>query len=218
MVHYSYTFGRHDSNSYNRPAIRETRTVGATTGSLLTLAEAKQELAIVDTGVTALDDDTDARVTAAMGAVQEWCEQQTYRVFAATSDREVALDRWPDGEFRLSDPPLISVTAIKYYDESNVEQTVPNTQYDVLTPTNGAGRIVFNPTFERPGLYERADAVTIEYQAGYGTVDDIPAAAKLAARLMLSFYWDNDRENSVLATYERSAVSLLHGLAWGEYA
>lgn len=200
-------------------AIRRTVKDVTIGGTIMSLGEAKSELAITDTGDGSLDTDTDARVTAKLGLVRQWCEDQSYKTYTSTATtRTLELDKWTSVEIQIDAPPLIGVTSVEYYDETDSLQTLSGTMYEVLTPTRGRGRIVWNELMDRPALKGRADAVKVTYTCGYAAAADIPLTVVEAAKLMLSFFWDNDREDVVLRTYERSAIALMRGEEWGGYA
>lgn len=98
-------------------------------------------------------------------------------------------------------PPLQSVTSVKYYDENNVLQTFDAANYRVHVRKGGQGFLELLDDVSWPALYDRADAVQIEFVAGYGDdTDDVPAPLKHAIRLVCSDLWGNrgDAEASML--------------------
>ena len=189
-------------------------------GSLLTLAEAKDELSIFDTGVEEIDNATDARVTAMIEAATSWCEQYCSRTFRERANREMRMATWPrEGtEVVFFAPPLAEVHRVAYQDSDGIFQTVPTDQYSNITPTRGRGRLVFNHRFTYPAHREGVpDGVKYQYYAGYGLGAELPAVAKQAARLILSRWWDADRDPATLENYERAAEAMLEGLKFGDY-
>ena len=187
-------------------------------GSMFTLEEAKDELGIVDTGVASLDAKTDSQVTAKIAVVQRWCEDIVYRTYGINVARTLKLNRWPDEDrIRFDAPPLIAVTGITYLDEDEVAVPLDPSNYEVYTPTDLQGYLRWKEEFDRPALaVDRDDAVTIAYTSGYTDVANIPDTVKEAAWLMLSRYWDDNRELSVLESYERAAEALMRGEDWGD--
>lgn len=196
-----------------RRAVKET----ATSGELLTLAEAKSELGVVDTGDATLDLDTDTQLNALIVEVREMLERSVCRTFRTDVTRELTLDRWPKKEIKIDDPPLLSSPAltVQYWDEDNAPQTLASTEYDVLNPDKGRGRVVFNGNFTRPSLYGRADAILVTYHSGYAA---FPGLAKRAAKILLTAHWDDDKDDKSLEMYSVAAKALIIDLEWGEYA
>ncbi|MGV3649847.1 MAG: head-tail connector protein [Devosia sp.] len=96
------------------------------------------------------------------------------------------------GNDRLPLPPIVDIVSIKYIDTSGAEQTMPDTDYRLLS--NGSIWAERWPTVKGP------DAVRIRYRAGYdgepaaddGT-GDVPPAIKHAI-LMLVGQWYATRE------------------------
>lgn len=69
--------------------------------------------------------------------------------------------------------PLTDVAYVKYYDVNNLLQTIPEDKYRI----NTFGKqhfLEFDHNYIFPTVYNRTDAVLIEYTAGY-TESDIPS-------------------------------------------
>lgn len=82
---------------------------------------------------------------------------------------ELALDSFTCDEFEIPLPPLISVTSIKYDDESATEQTLSSSAYQVLT-TGDRGRIRVVSGESWPAtMHGKMGSVRIRFRAGYGT-------------------------------------------------
>ncbi len=191
-------------------------------GALLTLAEAKDELSIVNTGVTEIDTATDARVTAMIQAATAWCEQYCSRTFRERADREMIIATWPrrEVEVRFFAPPLDDVYRVAYVDpDTGVFVTLPDDQYQVINPSKSRGRLIFNRDASLPahGVGTEGGGIKFQYYAGYGIGAQLPAVAKQAARLILSRWWDADRDPATLENYERAAEAMLEGLKFGDY-
>jgi uncharacterized phiE125 gp8 family phage protein len=67
--------------------------------------------------------------------------------------------------------PLQSVTSVKYYDSSNVQQTVASSNYRIYT-FGKSHYIEFDENYSFPAVYNRSDAVQIEFVAGYATTPE----------------------------------------------
>lgn len=118
-------------------------------------------------------------------AATEECQRQTGRQLC-TGTWEWRFREWPDGdELELPKPPLQSITHIKYYDSSDVQQTLSTDDYSVdiyRTP----GRVVLDSGASWPNLYDRWDAVLITFVAGYGNPGDVPHSLRVAMRELVA--------------------------------
>lgn len=106
-----------------------------------------------------------------------------------------------DDELRLPRAPLAAagITSITYYDSDNAEQTLGAALYAAHTDTAGAF-VVPTSGSTWPGTYDRLDAVTVTYKAGYGAASAVPAAIKQAIMLLAADWYDK-REATVDATF-----------------
>lgn len=95
-------------------------------------------------------------------------------------------------DFRLPFPDVSAVT-VKYYDTSNVEQTVSSTNYELLEDHEGCFvRLIDNYT--GPNLYDdRSNSIQITLTAGYGEAADVPQPIKNAI-MALASHWYEHRE------------------------
>lgn len=114
---------------------------------------------------------------------REHVEGRTRRALVTRKIR-LTLDAWPSCRvIRLPRPPLVAVTLVQYRDTAGVMQTlVADTDYQVDS-TSEPARIkpAYGKTWPatRPGF----NAVVVEYTAGYGTAEKVPARAKDAILL-----------------------------------
>lgn len=126
---------------------------------------------------------------------------------AARSDRESFLNRalitqtWeltlPDfcgSIIELPKPPLQSVTSIKYYDGSNVQQTLAASYYNVVTAGEpGYIELVYGQSW--PSVYSRSDAVAIRFVCGYGTSGaSVPQEFVEAIKILATHLYDHPEE------------------------
>ena len=94
-------------------------------------------------------------------------------------------------------PPLVSITHLKYYDTSNAHQTWSSSNYNTGTFINQKGFIEIKDGVDIPDLYNRADAIEIQFKCGYGTAaSDVPDAIKQAILLIVGRMYEL-REDSV---------------------
>ena len=104
--------------------------------------------------------------------------------------------------------PLISIDSIKYFDPSNVLQTVAPTGVYSSFPSgvSSHGGVFLLDGQVWPAIANRPDAVQVTFTAGYGSVPTaVPARMRQALRLMVHHYYDN--RSSVVV--ERATVDEL---------
>lgn len=108
--------------------------------------------------------------------------------------------------FVLTQTPYHSNLSIKYYDATNTLQTLDPTAY-VLAYYFGEPVIYFNNQNTLPSLYKRQDAITITYDAGYGT-ETMPIQFTQFCKLLVGTFYEN-RTDSV-DKLPRLAYNLIH--------
>jgi uncharacterized phiE125 gp8 family phage protein len=89
---------------------------------------------------------------------------------------------------RLENPPVKTITHIKYYDGSDVQQTMATSDYDLWLQKNPPSILIRAdrvPTIS----YERSKPVEIRYTAGYAS--SIPEPAKLLVMELVAFWFQN---------------------------
>jgi uncharacterized phiE125 gp8 family phage protein len=177
------------------------------TAEPITLAEAKRQLFLAES-----DTSQDAELVSRIQAAREQWEHDTDSVLL-TQTLSVTAERFAGREIYLPGRPIQSVTHVKYYDDSNVLQTLPTSYYS-LNPTEREIELTWNETW--PTTYLRWDAVVVTYVAGLTSLAAIPAIAKQAMLLLIAYYHyanrgDNDRPNDLRAyealvrRYQRSS-------------
>lgn len=150
----------------------------------VSLSEAKAHLRVDfdddDTLITALVDAATAHVDGWTGILgralvtQSW--RQDYHSFGC--------------RMRLPLAPPISITSISYYDGDNDQQALSADTYPLATDAVGPF-VALQPDQEWPGTYDRKDAVSITYVAGYGDPDAVPASIKAAILLIVGHLYEN---------------------------
>jgi uncharacterized phiE125 gp8 family phage protein len=102
---------------------------------------------------------------------------------------------------RLPLAPVSSITSITYYDGDNTQQTLSADVYQLLSDARGP---FVSPKSDQvwPGSYDRKDAVTITYIAGYGDTDAVPAAIKAAILLIVGHLYENREATTVGVSVE----------------
>lgn len=116
-----------------------------------------------------------------------------------TQSRQIKLDYFPTcGYIELMNGPVQADSVeITYFDTDEVEQTLAAADYWVDTHSNIA-RIVIKNYW--PAIKCRPNAVTIDYDAGFGDeAADVPAKLKSACLLRLGHLYEN-RQSVVMGT------------------
>jgi hypothetical protein len=82
-------------------------------------------------------------------------------------------------------PPVLSISSVKYYDADNTLQTISHADY--FLPDQQQPQVVFVSGFIAPTVYDRPDAVQINYYAGYRpSVNNPTTQAEYAANVPTS--------------------------------
>lgn len=146
----------------------------------------------------------DATVAAQIMAVQRTIDGPTGWLGRALGEQALELTSnnwlWCDGYLQLPYRPLVDIVSVKYLDQDDVEQTVPDTEY-VKTDFG----IWFRPSFSQPYLSAQPDPIRIQYEAGY-EADDVPEEAKQAVILMVQQLRAVGAENLFLRSEEVEGV------------
>ena len=125
-------------------------------------------------------------------AAESWVEEytgrslftQTWLYTCASFSDQIRLPRAA---------PLQSVTHVKYYDLSNVLQTVSTSIYTVRTDSEIGSVDLVNTQSWPSSVGVRADAVRITYVTGWDDAANVPAPLKHAIGLLVG-HWFLNRE------------------------
>ena len=170
----------------------------------ITLAEAKSQCRI-ETSFT--DDDT--WLNTVITVVREQAEDLLNRALISQTITMVSNEF--EDVIELPQPPLVSVTSIKYYDSDNAQQTLAASEYQVNNYSE-PGEITLASLSAWPEVYERFDAVEIIYVTGYADAAAVPTSIKQGMLMMLTDLYDNRSQagdpNGRSIT-RKSALSLL---------
>lgn len=93
-----------------------------------------------------------------MKAARRFCEKRTGKAFVQQTIRAIGSD------MRLLRGPIISILAVSYYDTDNELQTVDPENYYL---PDGEAVVSWASGYSLPALYSRADALRVDYLAGY---------------------------------------------------
>lgn len=131
----------------------------------------------------------DALISAWIGGVTNYAEHYTGRSFVNRPMR-ATLDAFPVGQIALDAPPLVSVNAVRYYDENGALQTLAPQDYVVDLETE-PGNVAIADGLIWPATLARSGAVMVDYTAGYGVSDSsIPEDIKLYILAKLAEQFD----------------------------
>lgn len=94
---------------------------------------------------------------------------------------------------------------------STGEQLVAATNYRIVTPTDGRGRLEWDEDYTFPTLDNRIDAVKIDFTGGWATRGAIPPQITHAVMHYTAWLVDGTSED------EQAAIRLLNNVEWGMY-
>lgn len=160
-------------------------------------------------------DDLDEGVSLALNAAVDFCERQIGRSLRVAHTVVQSYSQWPCAPVRFDWQPAYTISHIKYYNADNTLTTVSSSDYRLI-PGNATCSLEFGQDFTFPSLYDRSDAVQITYLAGYATLTDVPAAAKVAVLLALSLDWGDLTPQQAVET-QRSLTAKLASVDPGMY-
>ena len=153
----------------------------------VSLVEAKKHLRVSAS-------DEDALITALIVTAREAVEHELGRALVSQT-LEKTLDMFPFA-IELPNPPVASITSIKYLDENGIEQTLSSSSYTLdnasdsrpawLTPAYG---------YAWPSTYAEINAVKVRYVAGWANAAAVPQAIKQWMLLNIG-HWFENREAS----------------------
>ncbi len=164
----------------------------------LSLVEVKDHLSVEDT-------DHDPLLAGFLVSVREgldgWDGTMGRALMTQTWDMQIgAFAR----KIEIPLPPLQSITSVKYFDTSDVEQTVASTVYRVETAGGFIERIDGQSW---PSDVRTQDLpITIQFVAGYGDFNDVPQPIRTAMLLLIDRLF-NKRDTS--EGYGKAADALL---------
>lgn len=93
----------------------------------------------------------------------------------------------PSFRLRLFRAPLVDVDHVKYYDTDNVLRTLDPSQYLVIDFTSPGSVIL---TGDRPLLFNRPDAVQIQFQAGHAEPSNVPPIQRHLVKMLVHHLYE----------------------------
>lgn len=150
-------------------------------------------------------DEEDQFIDRLISSARDMCERldSGHRQYT-TATWDYNLCEFPGSIICLPRPPLQSVTSVKYYDTNNTQQTLSAASYHAVAPYQQPGRVELADGYSWPVTYERPDAVTIRFVAGYGAAASVPPVI-VQAMLLLIGHWNENREASLVGTISKEA-------------
>lgn len=150
-------------------------------------------------------DEEDQFIARLISSARDMCERMDsgHRQYT-TAVWEYNLCEFSGRTICLPRPPLQSVASVKYYDTNNSQQTLLAASYHVVAPYQQPGRVELADGYSWPATYERPDAVTVRFTAGYGTAASVPPGIAQAMLLLIG-HWNENREASLVGTISKEA-------------
>ena len=132
--------------------------------------------------------DEDALISALIVAARQGAEHMTGRSIVQAT-WELALDEFKD-EIELPNPPLISITSVKYIDTDGVLQTMATADY-LKDDHSEPARIMpaYGETW--PSTRDQVNAVLVRYAAGYASAAAVPQQIKNWMLLRIGMLYEN---------------------------
>jgi uncharacterized phiE125 gp8 family phage protein len=158
-------------------------TQSATTVEPLQLSEAKKHLEIADAD-TAHDEHLQNLIQQAREQVEHDCQ------VCLISRTVTEKFNWSGDEeyWQLYFRPVTAVASITYYDTTNTQQTFSASLYSLDADRR---RIWLNSNAAWPTTYDRWDAISVAYTAGYGANGGaVPQMFKQAMLLLIGYYFE----------------------------
>lgn len=130
-----------------------------------------------------------ALIVMLISSARRLAEHETGRALV-TQTWQLVLDAFPAGAIALPRAPLQAVSSVSYLDTAGVVQTLPAGKYKV-DAVGEPGRIA--PAYGESWPATRADlnAVTIQFDAGYGAAAAVPDPIKTWMLAHISYWYDN---------------------------
>lgn len=164
----------------------------APTAEPLTLDEAKVQCGVAG-DVTYHNEKLEALVKAA----REKVETDTGRALMSQT-WDMTFDLWPCGLGPIFIPksPVSAITHIKYYDTSNVQQTLNTSVYKTLLDREPA-EIRLKNAQSWPSLYGETGVCVVRFVCGYASALAVPASLKQAIHMLVTHWFENRSPNII---------------------
>lgn len=181
--------------------------VASPTTEPVSVADAKKQLELAPS-YTAHDQHLATLITAA----RQYVENHT-GIACMTQTWDLVTDRLPcsDEPVYLPKYPVASITSIKYYDTSGVQQTWSSANYVLSTGRNPCTvRLGYGKTW--PTYRLQADGIAVRFVAGYGATSTAAPAALRQAILLLVAHWFEQRTPAIVGAVTANVGHALDAL------
>lgn len=161
----------------------------------VTLVECKADLRVQhtadDTLINSLIADATDYMDVPNGAIGKALIDQTWTLSVPRADG------WERIELPVT--PVQSITSITYYDADNVQRSLPVSDFQLYGDEDKAW-IEAKPNVNWPTVYDRLDAITVTFVAGFGANSTaVPNSIRRAIRLLVGHWYEN-RTASIVGT------------------
>ena len=188
--------------------------VTAPTVDAVTVSDVKKHLRIEHS-------DDDSYLETLIKASQKWCESYMERALIKQT-LKATYDAFPS-EFALPRPPACSddlSIVIQYKNSERVVVTLESSKYRASTDPSQPTKVY--PVYGKswPAHLTDVDAVSIQWNAGYGTApSDVPAGIRHAIMMHVGHLYENRVAYNVVTVTEvpMGVKSLLTVNSWGAY-
>jgi uncharacterized phiE125 gp8 family phage protein len=156
----------------------------------ITTAEAKLYLKV--------DDSTEDTLIATLVKASRISAEKYLRRSLIKTVWALTLDEFPDADqdstIEVYPAPVSKINSIKYYDADDVEQTLATTEY-LCDYASEPCRITLAIGKSWPSISGRANSVTVNYDAGFGTAaSSVPELILAAIYLTLGHLYENRQD------------------------
>lgn len=121
----------------------------------------------------------------------------------------LTLEAFPASKFiALPRYPVSSITSITYYDTSNASQTFSSGSYRLQKLADNTSVVELNTNASWPGSYDRSDALTVTFVAGYGSAaTNVPDDLIYAIKILAAHWFENPSAVDVAAPASFEALT-----------
>lgn len=172
----------------------------------------------------------DTLVTNLMTGARQWAEHYTGRAII-NQTWQMALDIWPAADqewwdgiregpisgferttyISLPRPPLVSVTSVQYFDNTDTPTLWPSSNYFVDT-VRQPGRLALRLGATWPVPSRLSNGIVITYVAGYGSDGtNVPEPMKTAIRQLVT-HWYEHRGEATIGSSGRGMASAFNAV------
>lgn len=172
---------------------------------LITLADAKDKLRIISPAGEdpELDNEISRAIAAATAALDVDPDGFGGLGFPLVSQRWVRKGaNFGDRFLKLPFVRITSIEAVRYHALGGGEEVISSQHY-VMAGRGRARQLAPVGGFTWPSVEERPDAVSLEFTAGYATVEAVPEDLKAAVRELVKFYYDHPLADAAIGVPEQ---------------